>query len=91
MTEEHEEKSNEEQTDLSDTKLDIEPTVESVVEAVLFASDEPLSTARLADIVGTGVRQVKVHIKNLNDKYKDHNNAFRIEQIARGNDERAAG
>jgi len=62
----------------------VEPTVESVVEAVLFANDEPISTARLAEIVGTNVRQLRKHIDDLNDKYKQHNNAFRIEQIAGG-------
>ncbi len=61
-----------------------EPTVESVTEAVLFASDEPLSAERLADIVGTSVKQIRTHIKNLNDKYKANNNAFGIEQIAGG-------
>ncbi|KPL24381.1 MAG: hypothetical protein AMJ75_03880 [Phycisphaerae bacterium SM1_79] len=63
---------------------DSEPTVESVVEAVLFASDEPLSEARLANIVETGVKQVRQHIENLNDKYQANSNAFRIEQIAGG-------
>ena len=61
-----------------------EPTVESVVEAVLFASDEPLSAPRLADIVGTNVKQLRKHIDELNEKYKTNNNAFRIEQIAGG-------
>jgi segregation and condensation protein B len=61
-----------------------EPTVESVVEAVLFASDESLTEARLANIVETGVKQVRQHIKNLNDKYQSNNSAFRIEQIAGG-------
>jgi segregation and condensation protein B len=61
-----------------------EPTVESVIEAVLFASDEPLSAERLANIVETGVKQVRQYIENLNDKYKANNNAFRIEQIAGG-------
>jgi segregation and condensation protein B len=63
---------------------DAEPTIESVVEAVLFASDEPLSAERLANIVETGVRQVRQHIQALNDKYQANNNAFRIEQIAGG-------
>ncbi len=54
------------------------------MEAVLFASDEPLSAERLANIVETGVKQVRQHIENLNDKYKANNNAFRIEQIAGG-------
>jgi segregation and condensation protein B len=61
-----------------------EPTVESVVEAVLFASDDSLSPTRLAEIVGTDVRQLRKHIDELNEKYKQHNNAFRIEQIAGG-------
>jgi segregation and condensation protein B len=61
-----------------------EPTVESVTEAVLVASDEPLSAKRLADIVGTSVKQIRTYIKNLNDKYQANNNAFGIEQIASG-------
>ena len=59
-------------------------TVESVAEAVLFATDEPISAERLAKIIETGVKQVKEHIKNLNDKYQANNKAFRIEQIAGG-------
>ncbi len=61
-----------------------EVTVESVIEAVLFASDEPLSAARLAGIAETSNREVRKHIENLNKKYKAVNNAFRIEQIAGG-------
>jgi segregation and condensation protein B len=61
-----------------------ELTAESAIEAVLFASDEPLSDARLADIVEMGVKQVRQYIQSLNDKYKANNNAFRIEQIAGG-------
>ena len=59
-------------------------TAESVTEAVLFASDESLTAARLANIVGTEPRQIRQHIENLNDKYKTNNNAFRIERIAGG-------
>jgi len=100
MTEEHQELSNpsgpdldgtecritnEEQTELSTRQhQDTELTTESVVEAVLFASDEPLSLARLADIVGIGSRQIRQHIEGLNDKYQANNHAFRIEQIAGG-------
>jgi len=91
MTEEHEgisniecRMSNEKGTDSSQANLDADITTESVVEAVLFASDEPLTADRLANIVGTSVKQIRRHIKNLNDKYKAHNNAFRIEQIAGG-------
>jgi segregation and condensation protein B len=61
-----------------------EPTVETVVEAVLFASDESLTDNRLAKIVETSIKQVRQSIKNLNEKYQANNNAFRIEQIAGG-------
>ncbi len=74
----------EEQTELLGQNQEIETTVETVVEAVLFASDEPLSEARLANIVETSVKQVRQCIQNLNDKYRTNNNAFRIEQIAGG-------
>jgi len=70
--------------DSSQQDKDVEPTVESVVEAVLFASDEPLSAARLANIVETDTKQVRQQIKNLNKKYRANNNAFKIEQIAGG-------
>jgi len=73
-----------EQADFPQQEQEIETTVESVVEAVLFASDEPLSEARLANIVETSVKQVRQCIENLNGKYRRSNNAFRIEQIAGG-------
>jgi segregation and condensation protein B len=81
----------EEQSDLSEHDQggepethDGEPTVETVVEAVLFASDESLTDNRLAKISETSVKQVRQSIKNLNEKYQANNNAFRIEQIAGG-------
>jgi segregation and condensation protein B len=74
----------EEQDELSEGEKDVKTTVETVVEAVLFASDESLSESRLAKIVETSVKQVRQCIKNLNDKYQANNNAFRIEQIAGG-------
>ena len=94
MTEEHLEQENTSNTeqepqdqapaDMPEQEMDFEPTVESVIEAVLFASDEPLTAPRLAKIAETGVKQVKEHINSLNDKYKQNHNAFRIEQIAGG-------
>ena len=75
---------NQTSTDTPEQETDFEPAVESVIEAVLFASDEPLTAPRLAKIVETGVKQVKEHINSLNDKYKQNHNAFRIEQIAGG-------
>jgi len=67
-----------------DMNVKNELTAESVIEAVLFASDEPLSDARIAGIVEVGVKQVRQYIQSLNDKYEANNNAFRIEQIASG-------
>jgi len=64
---------------------EITPTIESVIEAILFASDEPLSTAKLADIAELqGTKQVHKAIETLNENYSAANNAFRIEQIAGG-------
>ena len=73
-----------EQTAPAEPEPDFELTVESVIEAVLFASDETLTPARLAGIVESGVKQVRKHIENLNNKYRAAHNAFRIEQIAGG-------
>jgi segregation and condensation protein B len=78
------ETSPDQQPQATDLPPGFEPTVESVVEAVLFASDEPLTPARLSEIVGTNVRQLREHIDDLNERYKANNNAFRIEQIAGG-------
>jgi segregation and condensation protein B len=74
----------EERSEMPEPQEGFEATVESVVEAVLFASDEPLTEARLADIVETNAKQVREHIESLNAKYEANNNAFRIEQIAGG-------
>ena len=61
-----------------------EATVESVIEAILFASDEPLTDSRIANIVETTGKQVRQSIKDLNARYESNNHAFRIEQIAGG-------
>jgi segregation and condensation protein B len=60
-------------------------TMESVVEAVLCGSDEPLSAERLVNIVEAGgVKQIRECIENLNKKYEEGGFSFRIEQIAGG-------
>jgi segregation and condensation protein B len=88
MTDKHQDRPNVESLPDDDTQAmldeDTVVTAENVVEAVLFASDEPLTATRLADIVGTSAKQVQRHIESLNQKYNAHNNAFRIEQIAGG-------
>jgi segregation and condensation protein B len=60
------------------------PTVESVLEAILFATDEPLTDSKLAGIVETTAKQVRESIESLNAKYAAENRAFRVEQLAGG-------
>lgn len=61
------------------------PTMESVIESILFASDEPISANRLKNIAEISTtKQVKDTIKVLNEKYEQTNSAFKIEQIAGG-------
>jgi len=74
----------EEQTDSPQPQTNVEVTVESVIEAVLFASDEPLTALRLANIVEITEKQIREHIESLNNKYQSNNSAFRIQQIAGG-------
>lgn len=67
------------------TTADAVTDMKSVVEAILFASDEPLTAARLVSVVETGsVKQIRQCVKNLNKKYAAGNCAFRIEPIAGG-------
>jgi len=94
MTEQGQEQTNTEYQTPGENKEQVDPqnaipqdadvTTESVVEAVLFASDESLSISKLADIVGVTSKQVREYIDILNNKYQTNNNAFRIEQIAGG-------
>jgi segregation and condensation protein B len=61
-------------------------TAESVIEAILFASDEPLSAERLigiAELAG-GVKQIQKCVETLNEQYRQSSRAFRIEEIAGG-------
>jgi segregation and condensation protein B len=60
-------------------------TMDAVVEAILFASDEPLSAERLVNIVEAGgVKQIRECIAKLNERYNEGEFSFRIEQIAGG-------
>ncbi len=62
-----------------------EITTAAVLEAVLFAADEPFTPAKLAEIIGVGsVKDVREHIKQLNKKYRQMTCSFRIEAIAGG-------
>ncbi|MBN2448501.1 MAG: SMC-Scp complex subunit ScpB [Phycisphaerae bacterium] len=61
----------------------VEPA--QVVEALLFASDRPLTAGRLAELVGAGTAAtIRKNIDLLNDRYAVMGLAFRIEKIAGG-------
>jgi segregation and condensation protein B len=77
----------EDETEEQDTETpdDFEATLETVIEAVLFASDEPLSPKRLVEIAEAGsVKDVNASVKRLNKAYRDTGRAFRIEKISGG-------
>jgi segregation and condensation protein B len=61
-------------------------TVESVIEAILFATDEPLSIDRLVNIAqfNGGAKQIRKCIETLNQQYVETKRSFRIEEIAGG-------
>jgi len=63
----------------------INATLESVIEAILFASDEPLTVQRLLNIAEAGsVKQIRECVDSLNETYQKNGLSFRIEQIAGG-------
>lgn len=45
--------------------------IENAIEAVLFASGEPVSVQKLSSIMDVGTREVQNLIKNIQDRYKD--------------------
>jgi segregation and condensation protein B len=62
-----------------------EPTIESVIEAILFTTDEPVSAARIIKIADlSSAKQVSEAVESLNEKYQQTNSAFTIEKIAGG-------
>jgi len=62
-----------------------EVSTESIVEAILLATDSPLPASRIAQFLGTSdAKQVRKMIDALNERYAEHGHAFRIEQIAKG-------
>lgn len=69
----------------TETPADFEATLETVVESVLFASDEPISPKRLVDVAQAGsVKDVNACVKALNKNYRESGRSFRIEKISGG-------
>lgn len=63
-----------------------EPETGAIIEALLFASDAPLSPTKLADYVGGELTagQIREHVRALNEKYAAAGLSFCIEHIAKG-------
>ena len=62
-----------------------ELTTESIVEALLFSTDEPLPASKIVQILGVGdASEVKRYIEKLNERYEHYGASFRIEAIAKG-------
>jgi segregation and condensation protein B len=78
---------NEDDAEEQDTEVpeDFTASLETVIESVLFASDEPLSPKRLVDVAEAGsVKDVNKCVKSLNKAYRESGRAFRIEKISGG-------
>jgi segregation and condensation protein B len=59
--------------------------VKRIVEAVLFAVQEPISARKLSDIVGdTEAKEIQEVIRQLREEYDTHDRVFQIEEIANG-------
>lgn len=57
----------------------------NILEALLFASDTPLSLQRLAELCGIGsTKQTRLALAALNDRYATHGLSFRVVEIAKG-------
>jgi len=73
------------EVELAPHDLQQEITLRSVVEAILFASDEPLEASKIAKVAGAGnARVVRKLIEELNSEYSERGSAYHIEQIAGG-------
>ena len=63
-----------------------EPPLKTIVEAILFASDEPVPADRLAEAAGEGITtdQIREAVGHLMADYDATGRAFTIEEIAGG-------
>lgn len=63
-----------------------EPPLKTIVEAILFASDEPVPVDRVADAAGdeVSVDMVRDAVRQLMEEYDGGGRAFTIEEIAGG-------
>jgi len=63
----------------------MENNFDKIVEALLFSTDEPLTSEKISGVLTfVSTEQVKAIIDQLNQKYTDNGHAFRIREIAGG-------
>jgi segregation and condensation protein B len=55
-----------------------------VIEALLFAADEPVKIERLADLAAVSPEAARAMIDELNNAYHDTGRAFRVHRVAQG-------
>jgi len=59
--------------------------VKRIVEALLFAVQEPISVRKISEIVeGTEAKEIREVIQQLREEYDTHDMVFQIEEIANG-------
>ncbi|MEK6765651.1 MAG: SMC-Scp complex subunit ScpB [Planctomycetota bacterium] len=59
--------------------------VKRIVEAILFAVQEPISVRKISEIIeGTEAKEIREVIQQLRDEYDSHDRVFQIEEIANG-------
>ena len=72
-------------TATEDVEFDSNLTPESIVEALLFSTNEAVPAARITKILGIGTTgDIKTYVTGLNERYEANGASFRIELTARG-------
>lgn len=61
-----------------------EPAIKQIIEALLIATDVPLSIARIVELTGATTDDIVEHIRELNHEYETSHRAFEIKEIAGG-------
>ncbi len=84
MHPQEEEKTEKTTPPVKDAAADDPAEIRPVVEALLFATNQPLTIKRLTEITGREKREILQAIDNLRNEYDGTNRAFQIEEIAGG-------
>lgn len=58
--------------------------MKQIIEALLIATDVPLSLQRIEEIINVPIEKIKQGIDTLNQEYKDTGRAFEIKEVAGG-------